>query len=62
MAIHDGLCMKPQDPRPMITTSFCVYPKEHAGEHSWADVAAVRSERLHGEFRDALRRIDAAKS
>lgn len=41
-----GRCAKPQDPRPMVTTSFCVYRSGHNGNCSWADVPAIRLERL----------------
>jgi DNA mismatch repair protein MutH len=45
----EGRCMAPKDPRPMVTTFMCVYPKGHDGNHSWQDAADHRRERMKRE-------------
>jgi hypothetical protein len=44
-----GRCVAPKDPRPMVTTYFCVYPKGHEGNHSWQDTADARAKRMKRE-------------
>lgn len=45
----DGRCLSPKNPEPMVTTTFCVYPKDHEGNHSWEDTAEKRRERMKQE-------------
>jgi hypothetical protein len=35
--ILDGRCAAPKDPKPGVTTYFCVYPAGHDGPHSWRE-------------------------
>lgn len=44
-----GRCMALLNPKPMVTTSFCIYPQGHAGTHSWQDTAEDRRERMKQE-------------
>lgn len=41
--------MTPQNPTPGVTTSFCVYPEGHDGNHSYQDSADWRRERMKRE-------------
>jgi hypothetical protein len=45
-SIIDGKCFAPKDPRPMVTTYFCVYERGHRGSHSWQDPPDVVRTRL----------------
>jgi len=45
----EGRCLAPQNPEPMVTTSFCVYPKGHDGNCSWQDTAEHRAKRMKQE-------------
>jgi hypothetical protein len=49
VSILDTKCLAPKDPRPGVTTLFCVYDKDHAGSHSWQDPSEVRAEKLASE-------------
>jgi hypothetical protein len=44
-----GRCMAPKNPKPSITTYFCVYPKAHGGTHSWEDSPEKRQIRMKTE-------------
>jgi hypothetical protein len=46
MSVLAGRCAEPQDKRPGITTSFCVYEAGHGHNHSWQDTPERRRERL----------------
>jgi hypothetical protein len=47
--ILDGRCAAPKDPKPGVTTYFCVYPAGHDGPHSWQQTADERRERMKRE-------------
>lgn len=47
--ILDGRCATPQNPKPGVTTYFCVYPKNHEGNHSWEDSSEKRRNRMKAE-------------
>jgi len=42
----DGKCAAPKNPKPGVTTYFCVYSKGHEGDHSWMHTAEERHKRL----------------
>lgn len=44
-----GRCLQPKNPKPNVTTYFCVYPKGHDGSHSWQETAEARAERMKRE-------------
>lgn len=44
--ILDGKCAAPKDPRPGISTFFCVYDKGHEGDHSWEHTPEKRRQLL----------------
>ena len=49
----ENRCAAPKDPRPMVTTYFCVYEDGHEGSHSWQDPPEVRAQKLRPKDSDA---------
>lgn len=44
-----GKCAAPKNPKPGVTTYFCVYAAGHEGQHSWQDASDTRREKLKAE-------------
>lgn len=52
MSLMDGRCAAPKNPKPGVTTYFCVYPKGHDGAHSWQETAEERKARMKRDGRE----------
>lgn len=58
---YEGRCMAPKDPRPGVTTYFCVYEEGHEGDHSWEHTEEVRVPRIR-RAEKIIREINARRS